>query len=283
MGVPSDAAVPSGNLVRQLDDVKSDVAQSRTARRGQATSVGAGGTRYHSGGGFTVEGGGSGNIRDGGSMTVEGGGDIGVNGGRLYAEDPEGELIFEVDSDPASIFMKQDLVQGLVETIIASPSGRELAAAIFTDRIGFDYDEDVAERNLTTYGDPTNGADPGPSVTIDVLTGTAIVLQTADILFATDVDSGDYYKSGFLSYAVSGATTIAPDANSNKRALGAFAQIYGSTAGGVGVQIQYTATKISIETGLGVGENTFTSKYQMFSGADSAFHCSGRGLVVIAF
>ena len=283
MGVPSDAAVPAGDFVKRLDETNANVAQSRTARRGQATSVGAGGTRYHSGGGFTIEGGGSGRIRDGGSMTVDGGGDIGVRGGRLYAKDTDGKTIFEIDSNPASIFMKQDLVQGLIETIIASPSGRELAAAIFTDRIGVDYDEAVAERNLTTYGNPTNGADPGPEVTVDILTGTAIVFQTADIMFASDTDSTDYYKSGFLSYAVSGATTIAPDANGNKRALGAFAQIYGSTAGGVGVQIQYTATKISLETGLGVGQNTFTSKYQMYSGAASPFHCSGRGLVVIAF
>lgn len=274
MGVPSDAAVPPGDFVRQIVDVRSDVAQTRTARRGEATSVGARGMRFHSGGSATFE--------DGGGVNVGDGGDIGVTGGRVYAEDSDGELIFEVDSNPASIFMKQDLVQGLVETIIASPSGRELAAAIFTDRIGFAYDEAVAERNLTTYGDPTNGAAPGPSVTVDVLTGTAIVLHTADILFATDDNSTAYEQSGFLSHAVSGATTIAPDANGNKRALGAFAQLYGNTANGVGVRIQYTATKISIETGLNVGQNTFTSKYQMYSGATTPFHCSGRGLVVIA-
>jgi hypothetical protein len=83
MGVPSDAAVSPGDFVRQVTDVKSDVAQTRTARRGQATSVGAGGSRYHSGGGITIEG--------GGSIAVGDGGDIGVQGGgRLFATYPSG-------------------------------------------------------------------------------------------------------------------------------------------------------------------------------------------------
>jgi len=83
MGVPSDAAVKQGDFMRQITDVKSDVAQARTARRGQATSVGAGGSRYHSGGGITIEG--------GGSIVVGDGGDIGVQGGgRLFSTYPSG-------------------------------------------------------------------------------------------------------------------------------------------------------------------------------------------------
>lgn len=83
MGVPSDAAVPAGDVVRELVQVKSEVAQTRTARRGQATSVGAGGTRYHSGGSATFEGGGGVVVRDGGDIGV-------VEGGRLYATYPSG-------------------------------------------------------------------------------------------------------------------------------------------------------------------------------------------------
>lgn len=83
MGVPSDAAVPAGDVVRELVQVKSDVAQARTARRGEATSVGTGGMRFHSGGSATFEGGGGVIVRDGG--------DIGVaEGGRLYATYPSG-------------------------------------------------------------------------------------------------------------------------------------------------------------------------------------------------
>jgi hypothetical protein len=83
MGVPSDAAVSPGDYVRQIVDVKSDVAQARTARRGQATSIGAGGMRYHSGGSATFEGGGGINVRDGGDVVIEGGGDITLEGGGL--------------------------------------------------------------------------------------------------------------------------------------------------------------------------------------------------------
>lgn len=83
MTIPSDAAIPSGNFVRQIDDVRSDIAQSRTARRGQATSVGAGGSRYHSGGSATFEDGGGVIVRDGGDVVVE-------DGGSLTAEYPSG-------------------------------------------------------------------------------------------------------------------------------------------------------------------------------------------------
>ena len=70
MGVPSDAAVSPGDFVRQVTDVRSDVAQARTARRSQATSVGSGGSRYHSGGGITVQDGGGIRIEDGGSIRL---------------------------------------------------------------------------------------------------------------------------------------------------------------------------------------------------------------------
>lgn len=98
MTIPSDAAIPSGNFVRQLDDVRSDITQTRTARRGQSTSVGAGGSRYHSGGGITVEdggdirisGGGGITIEDDGSITVTDGGDITIEGGQFRLNDANG-------------------------------------------------------------------------------------------------------------------------------------------------------------------------------------------------
>lgn len=98
MAIPSDAAVPAGNFVRQLDEVKGDVAQSRTARRGQSTSVGAGGSRYYDGGGISIEGGGDIRIaggggitvEDDGSITVKGGGDITIEGGQFRLNDSNG-------------------------------------------------------------------------------------------------------------------------------------------------------------------------------------------------
>lgn len=83
MGVPSDAAVPAGNVMRQLDDVKGGLAQTRTARRSEATSVGSRGTRWHSGGSATFEDGGGIEVRDGGDIVVDDGGDITLQGGGL--------------------------------------------------------------------------------------------------------------------------------------------------------------------------------------------------------
>jgi hypothetical protein len=83
MGVPSDAAVPAGDFVKRLDETNSNVAQTRTARRGEATSVGARGMRFHSGGSATFEGGGGIIVRDGGDVVVE-------DGGSLSAEYPSG-------------------------------------------------------------------------------------------------------------------------------------------------------------------------------------------------
>jgi len=83
MGVPSDAAVPAGDFLKRLDEANAAVAQTRTARRGEATSVGARGMRFHSGGSAVFEGGGGIEVRDAGSVVVK-------NGGLLSAEYPSG-------------------------------------------------------------------------------------------------------------------------------------------------------------------------------------------------
>lgn len=118
MGVPSDAAIPAGDFVRRLDDTNSEVAQSRTARRGQATSVGAGGTRWHSGGSAVFEGGGGVEVRDGGNVFVKDGGTLaaeylsgrtGVKFGPLIitatgAPDGHGLLVQEDTDEALDIF-----------------------------------------------------------------------------------------------------------------------------------------------------------------------------------
>lgn len=80
MGVISDAADDRGDWGRRQADVERDLAQARTARRGQATSVGAGGSRYHSGGGIE--------IADGGGIEIAGGGSIRVSEGSVTVSGP---------------------------------------------------------------------------------------------------------------------------------------------------------------------------------------------------
>lgn len=116
MGVPSDAAIPAGNLARRLTETNSDVAQSRTARRGRATSVGAGGTRFHSGGSATFE--------DGGGVIVRDGGDIRVEGGSLTAEYPSGRA--------AAVFGP------LVHAVTGAPTGHGLLVQADDDSQGKD-------------------------------------------------------------------------------------------------------------------------------------------------
>lgn len=80
MALISDAAENPGDYGRRQNELSRDLAATRTARRGQATSVGAGGTRYHSGGGIE--------IGDGGGIDVAGGGNIRVTGGSVVVSGP---------------------------------------------------------------------------------------------------------------------------------------------------------------------------------------------------
>ena len=70
MGLISDAAISRGDLMRRQAETDHDITEVRTARRAQATSVGAGGTRYHSGGGIDIDDGGGIDINGGGAFQV---------------------------------------------------------------------------------------------------------------------------------------------------------------------------------------------------------------------
>lgn len=105
----------------------------------------------------------------------------------------------------------------------------------------------------TTYADLTT---VGPSVTVTTRT-TAIVRVSG---FAT---SGGNNNPAYMSYAVSGATTIAA----------------ADTTAGVGVSLAGTCVIYEgIVTGLTAGSNTFTAKYKTTSGS-AAF--TRRSITVI--
>lgn len=176
--------------------------------------------------------------------------------------------------------------EGNAEQVVSFMRGqlaREISAEIFADRISNDYDEFVAERNLNTWGDPTNGADPGPSVTVNVSdAGRALVMVGCNTISST-LDSASVLgnQGGLIGVEVSGDTTLIPD---NNRVLRSTMFKY-NDGGAVtlvdGVRVISTLS-FSFPVEVNPGENTFTMKYAK-SGATNKLTVDNRSLTVIAF
>lgn len=81
MELISDVAVSRGDLGRRQAEQDQDLAEVRTARRGQHTSIGQDGLRFHSLGSATFEDGGGVEVNDGGNIEVNDGGNIFIRGG----------------------------------------------------------------------------------------------------------------------------------------------------------------------------------------------------------
>lgn len=109
----------------------------------------------------------------------------------------------------------------------------------------------------TTYVDLTT---VGPAVTLT--TGAKGLVSTGGLMSNSSVNSG-----GFMSHAISGATTAA--------ASDQYAFVATSTA----ANDTYGASHVALWTGLGAGSNTFTAKYRAGSGTQ-AF--SQRRIIVMA-
>lgn len=71
MGLISDAAESRGDWARRQAHTEQEIAQVRTARRAQATSIGEGEFRVHSGAEIVVEGGGGITVRDDGRIRAK--------------------------------------------------------------------------------------------------------------------------------------------------------------------------------------------------------------------
>jgi len=121
----------------------------------------------------------------------------------------------------------------------------------------------VATSQNTTSTSYTDLATAGPAVT--VTTGTkALVIVTSSI------NSSDTASSGFMSYAVSGATTIAAS-DSVATALRQAENYDGTT-------ILNRSSAASVPT-LTAGSNTFTAKYRVAPGGTQTFQ--DRSIFVI--
>ena len=262
MGVISDPAVSRGDIMRRLDELEAEVTALKTARRSERTAIGRGGQRVHSGGSVTVEG--------GGGIVVSDGGDVGVRGGRIIGEDAAGTRVFEFATDPATIFMQQDLIQGLVEAIMASPSGRTLSAQVFADRIQSASVATNETASSGTFGDLTT---PGPAVTIEITAArAALVIVTARIHAGVlGTTSG-----GLMGFAVSGASAFQKEQANAATNIRFFAD--------EGISDTQRASALSLITaadGLNAGTNTFTAKYATGGSGTATFQF--RNITVIGF
>lgn len=102
--VLSDQAVSRGDIVREVAELRRRAQRLETARRSEATSIGAGGVRLHAGGSVRVQGGGGVDVEDGGSIQARyADGRVGVQYGSLRfgaSGDPAGHgLLVEDDAD----------------------------------------------------------------------------------------------------------------------------------------------------------------------------------------
>lgn len=165
MGVDAEVARSRGDVMHRLRQLEKLVERLAADRRLEAASIGRGGLR--------------------------------IQGGRLLAEDVNGDRVFEVTTDPPTIFLRKELITAL-------------AVDIFADRISSSKDPKTAFRSLTTYGDLDGvGAIPGPSVTAEISSaGKALVLYGCDIDANSIAGAG---KGGRMSIRVTGASDIPAD------------------------------------------------------------------------
>lgn len=236
-----EGAISKGDVMRRIADLERQVAELHTVRRLESAAIGVGGLRFFGGGSAAFEGGGGISILDGGNIRQ--------TGGSYRADDATGEKVFEVVSDPASIFLRQELIE-------------DVATAVFAARV---FADAIATLEATSSATYTDLATVGPSVTVDIGTsGRAIVMWGATI---SPSAAG---TGGSVSFAVSGATTIAA---TNWAAL----LINEGTTGP-----QLGAAKVAFVDSLNPGSNTFTLKYQRL-GVNANVSFFDRTIVVIGF
>jgi hypothetical protein len=146
--------------------------------------------------------------------------------------------------------------------LATSPGGHFVVSAANTvvQRLGSQqYVTTLETTTSTTYTDLTT---PGPIVT--VATGTRALVVMDGRIGATTTATA----SARMSYAVSGATTVAAD---DDHAIGKI---------GCSTDLFYIGSGAILHQGLTAGSNTFTAKYRVSSGTGSF---DDRRMTVIPF
>lgn len=260
MAIDPEVATSPGDLMRRVRRLERLVERLHADRSLEAAAVGRGGLRLHSGG----------------SLLVDDGGDIRVAGGRIEAVDADDEDVFIVDTNPPAIFMRQELVSSLVndivEELLVSPAGQELAAFVFAQRVRTGSVEDFESRASTDYGDLTT---PGPTVTDVPVSESGEAVVIVGCANQANPDAGAGSSGGLMSFAISGATTRAADDADSMRCV-----LTNHNSEGPNQTSTVRASMGVVVTGLNAGLHTFTAKYRAFS-PDRPGLFANRNLMVI--
>lgn len=173
--------------------------------------------------------------------------------------------------------LAKTIVDELVEQLLVSPAGQDLAAFVIGQRV---HSASVAA-TVTLTGEETFDDLPGsvgptvPNVEISDA-GIAVVMLSSAIFCHVPVEAGT--ASGYMGVEVSGATSVA--ASVDESLLN-----QGTNPTGTGAGTLYTdaqrATSVRPLAGLNPGTHTFTAKYRNTSSTASA-QFGDRSIVVIA-
>lgn len=151
---------------------------------------------------------------------------------------------------------------------------QQIAADVLADRIHIGFLAGAGTRHSTNYGDltPISVPGPGPSVTAEITSGSAIVMLSCRM----DAHLGPgTSNTGFMSFEVSGATSIAAQDGGYELGLS------GPDSAGVGVG-PICASRVRAIGGLNPGVHTFTAKFRTGFDSTSAVTFSSLEIVVIA-
>ncbi len=236
----SDAARSRGDVMARLAELTDRVTRLETARRLEAAAVGRGGIR--------------------------------IKGGRLLAEDLDNDKVFEVTTQPAGIFMRKELISALVndlvEELLTSQAGRDLAAFVLSSRIK----SATAAPSVLTSSSTYVALSGGPEVT-DVPvsdSGKMLVLVGCEGVVSSAIGQPD--QAAAMSFAISGATTR--PASDDEAYIVAYADIDE-------LSFFHGRSMAAAEiTGLNPGMHTVSARYRkVFGGGDVDF--SLRTLIAI--
>jgi hypothetical protein len=284
MAVNPDAAFSRGDIMRRMDQLERRVAAQETARRLESASIGTGGLRVKGGSIVILDPSGVETMR----LSTEGLtltgllsvlGSVAVTDGSLIAQDELGD-VFRVDPTVPEIFMRKalisDLVDEVVQELLTSQAGVELAQFVNAQLINTAVDAGQTTTTSTTFGD---GSSAGPSVSgVPVTdTGRCLVLWGASIDAGPRTDGGQI--GGNMSVAISGATTVAADITRTHQ-VGQSVTVAGATSWSH--RISGRSLTGHLFEGLNAGSHTITGKYAtQVSGESVAF--ANRIIIAIAY
>lgn len=170
--------------------------------------------------------------------------------------------------------LANQLIGEIVEQLLTSPEGEELAAFVIGQRQHAGFEAGLVTSLGTSYG----GGAQGPSLAdVSISESRRALVQVAcgvSVVAGVGQSSGQ----GYMSFAVSGASTIgsADFKSMNHAQSGSADQLDGSG-------VRATATVLlTADDGLNAGLNTFTAEYRRDSG-DGDVSIFNRTLTVTAF